>query len=142
MPKIPRPQAEDALMEYLEDWAANLGARGAKCDDGKKYYPSRQMTGFRKLHKQGLLLDPNVGITNWIDSYKFRPSAATRRMEDNTRDITDGGHTMWEQGLIDPSAPWAEYVTPQQRKILQDKLINIINRNVISRLKLRAQLGA
>jgi hypothetical protein len=42
--------SQQALVGYLEDFAASLGARGAKRTDGAKYFPSRQMHQFRQAH--------------------------------------------------------------------------------------------
>ena len=94
------------------------------------------MHRFRRAHARGALLDD---ITGWIDGYVFRPTRAAMRMEDNAAAIVDDGHAMWEQGLADPSAPWAEYVTDRQRAVLNDMIARIY-RNVASRQRLRAQM--
>ena len=80
------------------------------------------MHRFRRAHARGALLED---ITGWIDGYVFRPTRAAMRMEDNAAAIVDDGHAMWEQGLADPSAPWAEYVTDRQRAVLNDMIARL-----------------
>jgi hypothetical protein len=107
-------EAEAALMDRLEVWARGLGDGGVMTVDGRRYFPSRQMTQIRAAYREGpgKLMEY---MTGWLPHYRRdRSTAPSRRMAD----IVKAGLVPWEALLLERDQPWAHHVSDRQRMVL------------------------
>jgi hypothetical protein len=101
-------EAEDALMEELRLWRADL--RHYLDDEaGNPYSPGRSWTSLVMAHKAGRLFEE---MTDWLTEYKglSNDSSATSMTE-----IVKAGQRTWEHLLLEPHKPWTPYVTSADR---------------------------
>jgi hypothetical protein len=101
-------------MDRLEVWARGLGEGGVTTVDGRRYFPSRQMTQIRAAYREGpgKLMEY---MTGWLPDYRRdRSTAPSRRMAD----IVKAGLVPWEALLLERDQPWAHHVSDLQRMVL------------------------
>jgi hypothetical protein len=135
-----KQSAADALMEALEDWAKSLGEAGVKRSDGARYFPSRQIDrSMRRAHSEGRLFD---ALTEWLPSYRgLRTSSAGEAYANRMRDIVEHGCPLWESVVADVGRPWSDYITPEQRRVLQQVAADV-DSEIARGERLRARIRA
>lgn len=140
MSKPSTDAAADALMEALEAWAKSLGDAGVKRRDGARYFPSRQLDRtMRAAHQEGRLFEE---LTSWLPDYHgLRTKAGADDYANRMRDIVEHGCPLWESVVAETGQPWSDYITPEQRRIL-NKVADDVNDEIQRGKRLRAQLRA
>ncbi|TMK98035.1 MAG: hypothetical protein E6G34_10200 [Actinobacteria bacterium] len=114
-----KPEAEQALMDALEEWAKSLGDHGVTKIDGSRYFPSRQMRQIRAANENGQLVGDDGYLTGWLPQYRgLRTRAGDQEYANRMREIIEHGAPLWEQIVAELDKPWTPYVTAEQRRVL------------------------